>query len=97
LIHFDFDDRYQDEAVVGSAVSGGSRALLSGVFHTAIILLLLFGGRLLNLIGPSPEELERGVRNWRSAARAGTEASGDSCSCSPASTCRRPSRRHAPS
>lgn len=59
MIHFDFEDRYQDEAVVGSAVSGGSRVLLSGVFHTAVILLLIFGPRLLSYFGPSPEELER--------------------------------------
>jgi TonB family protein len=59
LIHFDFDDRYQDEAVVGSAVSHGSRVLLSGAFHGAVILLLIFGGTLLSYFGPTPEELEK--------------------------------------
>jgi TonB family protein len=59
LIHFDFDDRYQDEAVVGSAVSPGSRVLLSGTFHAAVILLLIFGGSLLSFLGPTPEELEK--------------------------------------
>ena len=59
MIHFDFDDRYQDEAVVGSAVSHGSRVLLSGVFHAAVILLLIFGGALLRFFGPTPAELEK--------------------------------------
>ena len=59
MIHFDFDDRYQDEAVVGSAVSHGSRVLLSGAFHAAVILLLIFGGALLSFFGPTPEELEK--------------------------------------
>lgn len=59
MIHFDFDDRYQDEHVVGSAVSHGSRILLSGGFHVAVILLLIFGGSLLSFFGPTPEELER--------------------------------------
>jgi len=59
LIHFDFEDRYQDEAAVGRALSGGSQLLFAIGIHTAVILLLLFGGRLLNLFGPSPEELER--------------------------------------
>jgi TonB family protein len=58
LIHFDFDDRYQDELVVGSAISRREGTLLSVVLHVAVILFILFGGRLA-LFQPSPEELER--------------------------------------
>lgn len=58
MIHFDFDDRYQDEAVVGSAISRREGTLLSIGLHVAVVLFILFGGRLA-LFQPSPEELER--------------------------------------
>ena len=58
MIHFDFEDRYQDELVVGSAISRREGTLLSVVVHVAVILLILFGGKLA-LFQPSPEELER--------------------------------------
>jgi TonB family protein len=58
LIHFDFDDRYQDEHVVGSAISRREGTLLSICVHIAAILFILYGGRLA-LFQPSPEELER--------------------------------------
>jgi len=58
LIHFDFEDRYQDEAVVGSAISRREGTILSIVLHAAVVLLILFGGRLA-LFQPSPEELEQ--------------------------------------
>lgn len=58
MIHFDFDDRYQDEQVVGSAISRREGTLLSIAVHVAVILFILFGGRLA-LFQPSPEELER--------------------------------------
>jgi TonB family protein len=58
LIHFDFDDRYQDEHVVGSAISRREGTLLSIAVHVAVILFILFGGRLA-FFQPSPEELER--------------------------------------
>jgi TonB family protein len=58
LIHFDFEDRYQDELVVGSAISRREGTLLSIGLHVAVILFILFGGHLA-LFQPSPEELER--------------------------------------
>ena len=58
MIHFDFDDRYQDELVVGSAISRREGTLLSIGFHVAVILFILFGGRLA-FFQPTPEELER--------------------------------------
>lgn len=58
MIHFDFDDRYQDELVVGSAISRREGTILSIAVHVAVILFILFGGRLA-LFQPSPEELER--------------------------------------
>jgi TonB family protein len=57
LIHFDFEERYQDELVVGSAISGRDGVLLSVIVHLLIILWFQFGPAL-NLFRPSPEELE---------------------------------------
>ena len=59
MIHFDFEDRYQDEAAVGRALSGGTQIIWAVAAHGLIILLLLFGGRLWTLWGPSPEEIEQ--------------------------------------
>ena len=42
MIHFDFDDRYLDEQVVGTAISRREAVLVSVVVHAAIALLLLF-------------------------------------------------------
>ena len=58
MIHFDFEDRYQDELVVGSAISRREGTILSIVIHVLVILAILFGGRLA-LFQPSPEELEQ--------------------------------------
>jgi TonB family protein len=58
LVHFDFDDRYADEAAVGHAISRREGVLLSVVVHAMVVALALFGGRLA-WFQPSPEELER--------------------------------------
>src|SRR5678815_325776 len=50
--------RDRDEAVVGSAISRREGTILSIVLHAAVVLLILFGGRLA-LFQPSPEELEQ--------------------------------------
>jgi TonB family protein len=42
LIHFDFDDRYLDEQVVGTAISRREAVMVSVVFHGLIALALLF-------------------------------------------------------
>jgi len=57
LIHFDFDDRYQDELVVGSAISKREGVLVSAVVHALLVALLLFGPEW-TFLQPSPEELE---------------------------------------
>jgi TonB family protein len=57
LIHFDFDDRYQDELVVGSAISRREGVMLSSIVHGALVLLILFGPEW-TFLQPSPEELE---------------------------------------
>jgi TonB family protein len=57
LIHFDFDDRYQDELVVGSAISRREGVLVSAVVHALLVALLLFGPEW-TFLQPSPEELE---------------------------------------
>lgn len=57
MIHFDFDERYQDELVVGSAISMRDGVLVSVIVHLLIILWFQFGPAL-NLFRPSPEELE---------------------------------------
>lgn len=58
MIHFDFDDRYQDENVVGTAISRRDGVTLSVVFHTLIALSLIVGPQL-PIFQPSPEELQR--------------------------------------
>jgi TonB family protein len=60
LIHFDFDDRHQDELVVGSAISKQGGVLLSTGFHVLILALILFGPQwtFLEFLKPDPAELE---------------------------------------
>jgi TonB family protein len=57
VIHFDLEDRYQDEQVVGSAINRRDGVLLSVGVHAALIAFLLFGPKL-EFLQPSPEELE---------------------------------------
>jgi TonB family protein len=57
LIHFDFDDRYADELVVGSAISRRDGVLLSVIVHLVIILATLFLPEL-PIFQLSQEELE---------------------------------------
>jgi TonB family protein len=57
LIHFDFDDRYEDENVVGSAITRRDGVTLSIVVHVLMAVALIFGPQL-DLFQPSPEELE---------------------------------------
>jgi TonB family protein len=57
LIHFDFEERYQDEQIVGRGLSPGSLVIISLLVHVLVILLLQFVPRL-HLFTPSPEELE---------------------------------------
>lgn len=58
MIHFDFEDRYQDELVVGNAISRVDRVVLSVVVHVLVLLALFFGPKLL-LLTKSQAELER--------------------------------------
>lgn len=57
MIHFDFDDRHQDELVVGSAISKKGGALLSTGFHALILALILFGPEWA-FLQTDPAELE---------------------------------------
>jgi TonB family protein len=57
LIHFDFEERYQDELVVGSAISRREGLIYAIVVHALILAVFLLGPRL-GLFQPSPEELE---------------------------------------
>lgn len=57
MIRFDFDDRYQDELVVGRAINRRDGVLLSVVVHAVVILAFLFGPQL-DFLRPTPEELE---------------------------------------
>jgi TonB family protein len=47
VIHFDIDDRYQDELVVGSAISRREGLFWSVVGHVALFVLLLQAARLV--------------------------------------------------
>jgi TonB family protein len=58
VIHFDFDDRYQDENVVGSAITRRDGVALSVVFHGLLAAALIVAPQL-PIFQLSPEELER--------------------------------------
>ena len=57
MIHFDFEDRYEDELVVGSALPRRDGVLLSVIAHVLFLLWFQFGPNL-HLFQASPEELE---------------------------------------
>jgi TonB family protein len=57
LIHFDFEDRYEDELVVGSALPRRDGVILSVIAHVLILIWFQFGPNL-HLFQASPEELE---------------------------------------
>jgi TonB family protein len=57
VIHFDFDDRYQDELVVGNAISRREGVIWSVVFHVLVLVVVLFAPRV-PWFQPTPEELE---------------------------------------
>ena len=58
MIHFDLDDRYLDDNVVGSAISRREGVVMSVVFHSLLALALIVGPQLA-MFQPSPEEIER--------------------------------------
>jgi TonB family protein len=57
LIHFDFEERYADENVVGSAINRRDGVLVSVVVHALLFASLLFLPQLA-LFGPTPQELD---------------------------------------
>jgi TonB family protein len=57
LIHFDFEERYQDEHVVGSAISRREGLIYAVVVHALLLAAFIFGPEL-GLFQPSPEEIE---------------------------------------
>jgi TonB family protein len=58
VIHFDFNERYRDEDVVGTAISRREGVLLSVIFHGLVAAAFIIGPTL-SIFQPSPEELER--------------------------------------
>ena len=58
MIHFDFDERYHDEDVVGTAISRREGVLLSVIFHGLVAAAFIIGPSL-PIFQPSPEELQR--------------------------------------
>jgi TonB family protein len=56
LIHFDIDNRYQDELIVGSAISRREGVIFSIVSHALLILAIILVPRL-PMFQISPEEL----------------------------------------
>jgi TonB family protein len=58
VVHFDLDDRYLDDNVVGHAISRRDGAFLSVVFHGLLLAALLYGPRI-PFFQLSPEDLER--------------------------------------
>ena len=71
VIHFDFDDRYQDELVVGSAISRREGVVWSVVVHAALVGVPLLSSKL-GLFELSPEELEQQREQLLAAAAAET-------------------------
>ena len=57
MIHFDFDDRYQDELVVGSAISKREGVFVAVLLHALIVVFILFGPKL-TFFTADPAELE---------------------------------------
>ena len=58
MIHFDLEDRYQDENVVGSAIPRREGIFLSVVFHGLVVALLIYAPQI-PILRMSPEDLER--------------------------------------
>jgi hypothetical protein len=58
VIHFDFNERYHDEDVVGTAISRREGVLLSIIFHGLVAAAFIIGPRL-PIFQPSAEELQR--------------------------------------
>ncbi len=58
MIHFDFDDRYLDENVVGHAIARREGVFLSIVFHGLLLAALLYLPQI-PFFRLSPEDLER--------------------------------------
>jgi TonB family protein len=56
VIHFDFDDRYQDENVVGHAIAPRDGVLMSVIVHSLIAAAFIIGPQLA-IFQPTPEEL----------------------------------------
>ena len=57
MIHFDFENRYEDEQTVGRAISAREAVVLSVVVHAILVMLFQYGPDL-NFLKPSPEEVE---------------------------------------
>ena len=58
MIRFDIDERYLDDAEVGSAISPRESVLMSVVLHGLLLVAILFAPDL-PIFQPSPEELQR--------------------------------------
>jgi len=56
LIHFDLEDRYQDELIVGRAISAREGVLLSIIVHMALVIAFLLAPDLA-IFQDSPEEI----------------------------------------
>lgn len=57
MIHFDFEERYQDELIVGSAISRREGVVFSVLIHGALVAVLLLAPGLA-LFAPDEAELE---------------------------------------
>ena len=57
MIHFDLDDRYQDESVVGSAINKRDGVIVSTLLHGLILALIIYGPEW-SFFKPDPAEVE---------------------------------------
>lgn len=58
MVHFDFDDRYLDDNVVGHAISRREGVFLSVVFHAFLLATIIYGPQI-PFLQLTPEDLER--------------------------------------
>ena len=57
MIHFDFENRYEDEHIVGRAITARDAVVVSIIVHALLIALFQYGPDL-NFLRPSPEDVE---------------------------------------
>ena len=64
MIHFDFEDRYQDELVVGSAITRREGIAYAVVAHVLILAALFIWKNSVPFVPPREDQLARERGDW---------------------------------